>query len=119
MRGQAIAFTNLRPLCLACCLLITSRLPTLAYNLPNCFSSFRRSFPPSICPSRLASVPGMQGLAMKCRVGGTPAKSDELRKNLYEAILLLTRTRIGREFLRGANRGSSPARAIIDNPLQS
>ena len=44
----------------------------------------------------------MQGLAMKCRVGGTPAKSDELRKNLYEAILLLTRTRIGREFLRGA-----------------
>jgi hypothetical protein len=37
---------------------------------------------------------------MKCRVGGKPSESDELRKMLYEAILLLCRTRIGREFLR-------------------
>ena len=37
---------------------------------------------------------------MKCRVGGKPSESDELRKMLYEAILLLCRTRISREFLR-------------------
>ena len=45
---------------------------------------------------------GMQtGLAAKCRVGGKVSESGELRKTIYEAMKLLTRSRVGRDYLRG------------------
>ncbi|KAJ1477513.1 hypothetical protein T484DRAFT_1963201 [Baffinella frigidus] len=40
------------------------------------------------------------GLATKCRMGGKVTESAELRKTIYEALRMLTRSRIGREYLR-------------------
>ena len=42
------------------------------------------------------------GLARKCRMGSKVSESAELRFMLYEALLLLTRTQVGRTLLRNA-----------------
>lgn len=40
------------------------------------------------------------GLARKCRIGSTVSDNRDLRFTIYEAFLLLCRSRAGREYLR-------------------